>query len=255
MTKPSSSQETYDLSLLDQSLEKWNASTGLQAVYHSIFDDMLRQSEGSDLLELGSGAGFFKQYDSRVTTSDVRKTPFVDLSVSAYEVHSLPQKWDTIFAMDMLHHLTRPFAFFESAAQALKSGGKIILAEPAATLGGRSFYRAFHHEPCNPSELKHPFVFTSDENGEFANMGMSEALFVHHRSEADAALNRFGLKVESQIYRDLAAYPLTGGLSQSQLAPTKLIKALLSIESVLPQSFLRLFALRVIIVIKKHPNP
>ena len=254
MRSPLEKQETYDLSLLDQSLQKWLSSSGLRNVYQDIFKQLIQNAEGSRWLELGSGAGFFKQFDNRVVTSDIRKTSYVDQAVSAYEIHKRADKWDAIFAMDMLHHLTRPFDFFASAAQALAPSGRIILAEPCGTSLGRRFYKIFHQEPCEPALLQPPFEFEIDENGEFANMGMSESLFNRHARFTQDKLAQIGLAPKKAIYRDLLAYPLTGGLSKPQMLPTFAINALLAMEKWIPQSILKHLALRSIIVIEKQSS-
>lgn len=243
--------DTYDLSLLDKSEETWDRSSGLRAVYQSIFADMESAARGNDWLELGSGAGFFKRCYAKVISSDIRKTRFVDQAVSAYAIEHSAKLWDTIFAMDMLHHLTQPFRFFESASKALKPGGRIVLAEPAATTWGRLFYRLFHHEPCKASLIKPPFELQAESGGSFANMGMGQALFRDHETETQSQLDKLGLSVKELRYRDVLAYPSTGGLSKRQILPTSIIQLLLRGESLLPQAILRVLGLRMIIVLEK----
>ena len=245
------SPDTYDLSLLDKSAEKWACSPGLRAVYQSIFSDMAEAARGADWLELGSGAGFFKQCYPNIVASDIRKTRFVDQAISAYAIEVSAKRWDTIFAMDMLHHLTEPFRFLKSASNALKPGGRIVLAEPAATIGGRLFYALFHHEPCKPSRIKPPFEFESDSDGAFANMGMGQALFRNRKTETQSKLDKIGLSVKELSYRDALAYPSTGGLSKRQMLPTRMIILLLKGEALLPQTVLKLLGLRMIIVLEK----
>ena len=246
-----SSPDTYDLSLLDKSADTWARSPALRTVYQSIFADMTNAAQGSDWLELGAGAGFFKQFTPNVVTSDIRKTRFVDQAISAYTIEQSPKTWDTIFAMDMLHHLTQPFRFFKSASKALKPGGKIVLAEPAATAWGTLFYTLFHQEPIHPSLIKPPFEFSTDSEGGFANMGMGQALFHQRKSETQSKLAAIGLSIKQLKYRDVLTYPATGGLSQRQMLPSRLIQLLLEAEALLPQAILRLLGLRMTIVLEK----
>jgi len=244
---------TYDLALLDQSLAKWRSSPALRAVYGDIYQEMGRALAPGRILEIGSGIGVARDYFPGLVTSDVVATPFVDRAVSAYEIPD--EGWGNIIAMDVLHHLPEPMRFFASAARALGPGGRIVLAEPAGTAWGCNFYRWFHHEPCLPHEVKPPFQFTPAAGGEFANMGMAQALFSRGAPSLVAAeLAKSGLSVVRVRYRDLFAYPATGGFSHSSLLPAGGLRALLAVERPLPQALLRFLALRMIVVIEKK-NP
>jgi len=204
-------------------------------------------------LEIGSGIGVSRDYIKEVVTSDVVQTPYVDRQMSAYSITPPDSgSWANIFAIDVLHHLMTPLRFLESAAHALTAGGRLILVEPAATMGGRLFYRLFHPEPVEPDKIHPPFVFDPNGlDGEFANMGMGVALFRDHQEELRSLLAQMGLTVESVRYRDLLAYPATGGYSKPQMLPCGCIRALLSLEKRLPQFLLRGFGLRMRIVLRK----
>lgn len=243
---------TYDLGLLEGSRRKWDQSSGLRLVYRSIFSDMMDIAGDGDVLDIGSGVGFLKLDYPNVTTSDVVKTPFVDCAVSAYDIGSSGCRWDAIVAMDVLHHLREPMRFMRSASESLKPEGRIVLVEPAATPFGRWFYRSFHHEPCKPDRLKAPYLFEADDaDGNFANMGMGWAMFQRDRASMEPCLATVGLTVRSVRFRDVLAYPATGGLSRSQMLPTAVLRLLLSIERVAPQAVLRCMGLRMIIVLER----
>lgn len=256
---------TYDLSLLAGSLAKWQRSTGLRSLYGSLYQHMGQHMLPGPSLEIGSGIGAIKTFLPKVTTSDITRTPYVDCACSAYDIgadhrsttpgarESTDQLslWQNILALDVLHHLCRPFDFFASAAAALHHGGRIILMEPAATPFGLAFYRLFHGEPITPLAIQPPFVFDpASDTGTFANMAMAQSLFVTHRETVDSRLHQLGLRVSHLSYRDVIAYPLTGGYSSRQLVPTFAIRLLIRIESLLPQFVLRRFGLRVLIVLE-----
>ena len=243
---------TYDLSLLDRSLAKWRTSRALRTVYADIFSEMRRQMVSGKILEVGSGIGMAREYFPGVVLSDIEATRFVDRAVSAY---AIPQEnWGNIIATDTLHHLQEPLRFLESAAGALTPGGRVVLAEPAGTAWGRIFYGWFHHEPCLPRNVPQDFKFSTDADGSFANMGMAYVLFDRERVVVHAALRRYGLRLISVRYRDLIAYPATGGFSRLALLPSSVLRGLLVIERLLPQAVLRFLALRMIIVLEKdHP--
>ncbi|MFQ3241210.1 MAG: SAM-dependent methyltransferase [Lentimonas sp.] len=135
---------TYDLNLLAGSRAAWDRSQGLRFIYGEMYQDIrLRCIEGS-ILEPGSGIGVGKPFFDDLVTSDVVETPDVARAMSADAIESDGAgAWANIFAIDMLHHLMQPMDFFESAARALKPRGRLILVEPAATVGGRLFFHSF----------------------------------------------------------------------------------------------------------------
>ena len=243
---------TYDLSLLRRSAERWRVSAGLRAYYHDLLRDVLRHAPAGPKLELGSGIGAIREIDDSVVTSDVAPTPYVQRVVSAYAIEEAGRDWSAVLATDVLHHLCEPLRFLASAAENLRPGGRIVLAEPAATPLGRLFYRCCHREPCRHEELDTPWRFEADRTtNEFANMGMAWALFVRERPAVERQLASLGLRVVEVAFRDGAAYPVTGGFSMRQLLPTAVIRGLLTLERRIPQWLWRIAALRMVIVLEK----
>ncbi len=247
------SEATYDICLLEQSRSKWDRSPGVRAFYGDIFRTMMDVTVPGDTLELGSGIGVIKDFYPKVCTSDIEKTSFIDLALSCYAIEEGGREWDNLIALDVLHHLTRPLDFFRSAASALRPSGRIVLMEPAATWMGLIFYRLFHHEPIAPERLKPPFEFDADsEEGEFANMGMAVALFRIHGERMREILGEVGLVLHLMQFRDLLAYPLTGGFSKPQLLPTYCLRALLRVEKRVPQFLLKRLGIRIMIVLERR---
>jgi SAM-dependent methyltransferase len=242
-------EETYDLSQLRRSQEKWRRSPALRAVYGDIFAAMRAACTAGPTLEIGSGICAARETCPEWVTSDIVRTPYVSRAISAYEIP--PEAWGNIVAFDVLHHLREPLRFFSSAAAALRLGGRIVLAEPAGTPGGRLFYGIVHAEPCRPAEIRAPFIFPAGPDGLFANMGMAHALFGRARLELEPLLHTMGLRIRSTHYRDILAYPATGGFSKPALLPVSMLRMLLGIEAALPQAVLRFIALRMIVVVEK----
>lgn len=245
---------TYDLSLLEKSQRKWETSPGLRVVYHSLFREIARRLPSGPTLELGSGIGNLKEVIPSVVTTDLIKTRYVDMACSAYDIPFPVEgdKWGSIVAIDMLHHLCRPFDFFESASARLKTGGRIILIEPAATPFGCLFYKLFHPEPIRPGRINPPFEMAADEpDGSYANMGMGVALFQRHSLRTRETLSDLQLSLEELSFRDILAYPLSGGYSTPQLMPARLLRGILKIEHSLPHWLLRNMGLRMVIVLRR----
>lgn len=245
--------ETYDLGLLDTSAKKWNSSPALREVYGDIYREMRSFAEPGPALEIGSGCGFIVNFIDDVVTSDIRKTKFVATAGSAYAIEEIPGgPWRTLYLVDVLHHLREPFRFFESAARSICPGGRIIIAEPAATAWGRAFYGAFHHEPIHPSEIVAPYVFPVDtKSGDFANMAMAWSLFARDRDNTVVRLSEIKLALKYVRFRDLLAYPATGGFSKPSLLPKFILRGLLPLERRMPQFIMKRLGLRMTLVIER----
>jgi SAM-dependent methyltransferase len=246
---------TYDLRLLDASAAAWARSPALRAWYGELWAQLTAAGgAGSCRLEVGSGIGHARHFVPGLVTSDVVATPYVERAISAYAVDAAGPVWDAIFAVDVLHHLREPLLFLAAAGRGLRVGGRLVLAEPAATPLARVFYGLCHHEPCRPQAIQPPFVFAADDTvGGFANMGMAHGLFVTQRRALSERLAASGLAVRELLYRDVAAYPLTGGYSKASRLPAALVRCVLAIERRLPQWLLRLCGLRMVVVLERVP--
>ncbi|MFP4282103.1 MAG: hypothetical protein ACLFU2_05735, partial [Opitutales bacterium] len=144
-----------------------------------------------------------------------------------------------------------PLRFFDRAAEVLRVGGRLVLIEPAATPVARPLYGLFHAEPMRRRELAPPFTCSPAADGSFANMGMAVALFVDHRAWTEARLAEVGLRLVELRFSDPWAYPLSGGYSGRQLAPTSLLRLLTRLEDRLPPVLHRLLGWRLRVVLEK----
>lgn len=243
---------TYDLSLLEQSARKWAQAPGLRHVYQRLWQRLLPWRTPGISLELGAGIGTARTVWPDLILSDLMQTRYVERAVSCYAIEAQAERWANLLALDVLHHLRFPWHFFASAAAALQPQGRLILIEPAATPLGRLFYRCCHHEPMRLTEIQAPYEFVPNgPRDEFANMAMAYALFVRDLAATETRLAGLGLRLRQVGFSDVLAYPLTGGYSHPQLAPTFLLRGLTRLEEALPQSLLRQIGLRLWIILEK----
>lgn len=102
------------------------------------------------LVEIGSGGGFIKKVIPGVLTSDIMNLPGIDRHFSALEMPFKKNTVDAFLMLGVLHHLKDVRIFFKEADRCLKTGGKLIMIEPANTFWNRFLYQNFHYESFDP---------------------------------------------------------------------------------------------------------
>jgi SAM-dependent methyltransferase len=117
--------------------------------------------------------------------------------------------------IDVLHHIKKPKVFFAEARRCLKSGGKIVMIEPANTLWGRFIYKNFHHEIFDTSA-----EWEMDKTGPLsdANGAMAWIIFQRDRKLFESEFEN--LKIRSISFHTPFRYILSGGLTYRQLVPS-----------------------------------
>jgi SAM-dependent methyltransferase len=131
-------------------LGKW-----LRRLEMPIIQQLLGAEFLGDVLELGSGAGYYTHY---LKSQGCRSLVCVDFSPSMLEKIDIPEcdkvvadiqtywsekKFDTIFCAGALEFLDKPSVIFNNAAQMLKPDGSLILLMPRLSLAGL-IYQLFH---------------------------------------------------------------------------------------------------------------
>ena len=140
-----------DLEFLSRRRKIWDTRPELRGVYQEWFAQLLDCVDGlHPVVEIGSGAGFFKEYCPSLTAVDVVPSEYpVDLIADGC---SLPFRSGSVGALvmvDVLHHLPRPLDFISDAARVLRPGGRLAMIEPWITLPSYILYRFFHREQCS----------------------------------------------------------------------------------------------------------
>ena len=202
-------------------------------------------------IELGSGAGFFKSTRPAIITSDVRKSPRIDIELDAQAMPFPDESVRCIYAINVFHHLPDPELFFHELIRVLKPGAGCILIEPH---GGPS--SAFLHKHLHTDEyydLSAANWRTCDISGPLsgANQALAHITFTRDRQQFIA---KFGNKLEI-IHRgyelNALRYLLSGGLNFRQLFPSFLERPL-SILEYLGRPLAHYWSLHQIIVIRKR---
>jgi SAM-dependent methyltransferase len=116
--------------------------------YRSIADEL--PGGPGNVLELGTGAGFMKDYIDGLVTSDVFPIPGVDLILSAEQLPFPEESLRAIVMTNVFHHFAAPKMFLDEADRCVRPGGRIIMLEPWNTPWSRLVYTRLHHEPFQP---------------------------------------------------------------------------------------------------------
>jgi SAM-dependent methyltransferase len=168
-----------------------------------------------DVLELGSGAGFMKEFLPGLITSDVFAVEGVDLIVDATELPFGDGELRGIVMSNVFHHLSDPRRFLDEATRCLRPGGRVVMLEPWNTPWARFIYRRLHHEPFEPAAPHWGF----DGNGPLsdANGALPWIVFQRDREQFLAEYPHWKIfKIhETMPFR----YLVSGGVSMRSLMP------------------------------------
>jgi SAM-dependent methyltransferase len=102
------------------------------------------------VLELGTGAGFLREFVPGLITSDVFFEKSHRLVADAVRLPLADGSLAGIAMINVLHHVASPVSFFEEVTRCLRPGGVVVMIEPWVTLWSSLVYRSLHHEPFDP---------------------------------------------------------------------------------------------------------
>ncbi len=196
--------------------------------FYKQFANVVPDSQGKILIELGSGGGFIKEVISNVITSEVLELPSVDKVFSALEMPFEKAGVDAFFMIDVLHHITEPRIFFREALRCLKDGGKVVMIEPANTLWSRFIYKNFHHELF---DVRAQWELEQTGRLSQSNGAMPWIIFTRDRKIFEKEFP--SLKIVKIHNHTPLRYLLSGGLTLRQLFPSFTYELIKAIEYVL----------------------
>lgn len=171
---------------------------------------------GGQILELGSGAGFLKELDPSVLTSEVFVCEGVDFRIDA--CRNIPfqdNELKAVLMTDVFHHLPNTDNFFQEALRVLAPGGVISMIEPWVTSWSKFVYKKLHHEPFVPDAKTWRFESTGPLSG--ANGALPWIVF--HRDKDVFEEKYPEMKIADIQLTMPVAYILSGGVSMRSLAP------------------------------------
>jgi SAM-dependent methyltransferase len=230
--------------------EIWNGKPALRAVYDDFYRRIAAACRPGLTIEVGGGVGNLKERLEAVIATDVQPAPWLDCVADAQRLPFASASATNIVMVDVLHHLEFTAAFFREAARVLKPRGRVLMIEPAITLGSSPFYRLFHHEPVRTSApaltegTPHPGRDPYASNQAIPTMLATRERERFHRLFPELHLTRID-------WFSLAAYPLSGGFKPWSLINAAFAQRMLRIERTLEPVLGRFLGFRMMLTVER----
>ena len=215
----------------------------LYAHWYGLIKGQLPEVDG-EILELGSGGGFFEDLLPGLITSDVMPVEGVSKVIDATSLPFDDGALSGIVGTNVLHHVRGIEMFLAEASRVLVEGGRLVFIEPWPTIWSLPVYKFLHHEPFDRSR-----DWTIPEGGPLtaANGALPWILFSR---DADVVERKFPeLSVVKTTPIMPVSYLACGGLDRAFKFPSSIFSALRSLER--PFDRLGMFAL-IVIEKKRH---
>lgn len=194
------------------------------------------------VLELGSGAGFLKEFIPQLITSELFSTPSVERIIDAQAIEMADGSLDGIVMTDVLHHIPDCRSFFHEAARVVRSEGKIVMIEPWHTTWSRWVYQRLHHEPFEPDAREWRIPISGPLSG--ANGALPWIIFQRDRSSFESLHPEW--RIDSICPIMPIAYLLSGGVSLRSLLPGWMYRPVRLLERHCNEASLAMFAMIIL---------
>lgn len=167
------------------------------------------------ILELGSGAGFLREYIPGLMTSDVFPVPGVSIVLDAHALPFADGSLRAIVMTNVLHHLAHPRRFFAEAARCVKPSGAVLMIEPWVTAWSRFVYTKLHDEPFDPAVAHWEFPQSGPLSG--ANSALPWVILTRDRTVFEREFPMWDLQTIRPFMP--MRYLLSGGVAFRTLMP------------------------------------
>jgi SAM-dependent methyltransferase len=166
-------------------------------------------------LELGSGAGFFRDFVGDAICSEIFVCPGIDLVCDAQRMPFGEASLRGIVMTDVFHHLPRARTFLMEATRCVRSGGVVAMIEPWVSSWSKIVYTKLHHEPFRPDAEEWEFPSSGPLSG--ANGALPWIVFERDRSRFEREFPQWKIERVEKIMP--MRYLLSGGVSMRPLLP------------------------------------
>jgi SAM-dependent methyltransferase len=189
----------------------------LRRIYKEWYTDIVEALPPGNgpVLEIGSGAGFLRDFIPRLITSDVLPSSGVRVVLDGTLLPFEAEALRAVVMTNVLHHLTQPRRFFAEAGRCVRRHGAIVMIEPWVSSWSRIVYRRLHHEPFDPWAEAWETPSTGPLSG--TNGALPWMLFSRDRSRFEQEFPMWS--VESIRLGMPFRYIVSGGISMRTLMP------------------------------------
>ena len=189
----------------------------LHRVYEEWYRALIKSiPEGNGaILEIGSGAGFFKNFFPGVIASECFYLHDIDCVIDGSFLPFADGSLKAIVMTDVFHHLPKPRLFLGEAARCLCPGGVVAMVEPWMTSWSLFVYSKFHHESFQPDAQQ--WEFESDGPLSGANGALPWIVFQRDRKQFESEFPQLHIRSIEPMMPLL--YLLSGGISLISLQP------------------------------------
>lgn len=189
----------------------------LRALYCEWYERICARlpEQQASVLEIGSGAGFLREFIPQVITSEVFELPGVDRVEDATALTFADASLDAIVMTDVLHHIPDVAKFLSEAARTLKPGGRLLMIEPWRTRWSQWVYQHLHPEPFRPESKDWTLPPGGPLSG--ANGALPWIVFARDRARFEATFPELAIVSVQGLMP--VSYLASGGVSMRALAP------------------------------------
>jgi SAM-dependent methyltransferase len=170
---------------------------------------------GGRALELGSGAGFFREFLPDVITSEIFACPGIDLVLDGTKLPLGDASLRAIVMTDVFHHIPDVAAFLREAGRTVRAGGVVAMIEPWVSAWSKLVYTRLHHEPFDPRAAAWTFPAAGPLSG--ANGALPWIVFQRDRERFEQEFAQW--KIETVAPMMPLRYLVSGGVSMRPLMP------------------------------------
>ena len=199
-----------------------------QEWYATLADSLPRAADvPGRVLELGSGAGFFKEFVTDVVTSEIFPCPGIDVVLDGLRMPVADSSLRGVVMTDVFHHLPDARRFLTEAARCVRPGGVVAMIEPWVTTWSKIIYTRLHHEPFRPDAQTWDFPTTGPLSG--ANGALPWIVFHRDREIFQRAFPQWRIE-KIRPFMPLR-YLVSGGVGMRSLVPGFLFTPMRAVES------------------------
>lgn len=235
---------------LGQYADVWKRKPVLRLIYEDFYDRLVAQCRPGLTIEIGGGIGNLKERLGHVVATDIQFGRWLDCVADAQRLPFAPSCADNIVMVDVLHHIEFPVAFFREVERVLRPGGRVLMVEPAITLGSTLFYRLLHQEPVRTSaDILVDGRPTTGRDPYDSNQAIPTLLATRDRERFHKLFP--ALRIARVDWFSFAAYPLSGGFQPWSLLSAGMARRILQVERAVEPVLGRYAAFRMMMMIEK----